>query len=79
MTETEALIALNQLPVAGPVKIRRLLENFGNAVNTLKESNSSLQRIQGIGQKPLNSSPNGKITLILPQSCNSPKNGILKY
>ena len=49
MTETEALIALNQLPVAGPVKIRRLLDNFGNAVNILKESNSSLQRIQGIG------------------------------
>jgi DNA processing protein len=49
MTETEALIALNQLPVTGPVKIRRLLETFGNAVNTLKESNSSLQRIQGIG------------------------------
>lgn len=49
MTETEALIALNQLPVAGPVKIRRLLEKFGNAVNTLRQSNSSLQRIQGIG------------------------------
>ncbi len=49
MTETEALIALNHLPVAGPVKIRRLLDNFGNAVNILKESNSSLQRIQGIG------------------------------
>ena len=49
MTETEALIALNQVPIAGPVKIRRLLKSFGNAVNTLKQNNSSLQRVQGIG------------------------------
>ena len=49
MTEAEALIALNQLPLTGPVKVRRLLEGFGNAVNTLKQSYPSLQRIQGIG------------------------------
>ena len=49
MTEAEALIALNQLPVTGPVKIRRLLENFGTAANALKQSSSSLQRVQGIG------------------------------
>jgi DNA processing protein len=49
MTEVEALIALNQLPVTGPVKIRRLLESFGTAESVLKQSSSSLQRVQGIG------------------------------
>ena len=49
MTEVEALIALNQLPVTGPVKIRRLLESFGSATNALKQAGSSLQRVQGIG------------------------------
>ena len=49
MTEAEALIALNQLPVTGPVKVRRLLESFGTAENILKQSSSSLQQVQGIG------------------------------
>lgn len=49
MTEAEALIALNQLPVTGPVKIRRLLEHFGSAVNALKQPNTTLQQVQGIG------------------------------
>jgi len=49
MTEVEALIALNQIPKTGPVKIRRLLENFGTAVKILRQSDTSLQQVQGIG------------------------------
>lgn len=49
MTEAEALIALNQLPKTGPVKIKRLIEHFGSGVNTLKQPNTTLQQVQGIG------------------------------
>lgn len=49
MTETEALLALNQLPKTGPVKIRRLLDHFGSAASTLRQSASSLQQVPGIG------------------------------
>ena len=49
MTEAEALIALNQLPKTGPVKIRRLIEHFGSAAKTLQQPNTSLQQVQGIG------------------------------
>jgi DNA processing protein len=49
MTETEALLTLNQLPKTGPVKIRRLLDQFGSAASTLRQSPSSLQQVPGIG------------------------------
>ncbi len=49
MTETEALIALNQLPKTGPIKINRLLESFGSATNTLKQPIDQLTRVQGVG------------------------------
>ena len=49
MTEAEALIALNQLPKIGPVKIRALLARFGSGVATLKQAETTLQQAQGIG------------------------------
>jgi len=49
MTEVEALIALNQLPKTGPVKIRRLVDAFGSATAILTASESQLQNVQGIG------------------------------
>lgn len=49
MTEKEALIALNQLPKTGPVKIRRLIEYFGSATQVLRQAETTLQQIQGIG------------------------------
>ncbi len=49
MTEAEALIALNQLPKTGPVKIRSLIEHFGSAAKALKQPNTTLQQVQGIG------------------------------
>ncbi len=49
MTETEALIALNQLPKTGPVRIRRLIEAFGSATKALKQAPAQLQGVSGIG------------------------------
>ena len=49
MTETEALIALNQLPKTGPVKIRSLLNRFGSARAILQQSETTLQQVSGIG------------------------------
>jgi len=49
MTEAEALIALNQLPQTGPVKIKRLIETFGSATKVLRAADTALQQVQGIG------------------------------
>lgn len=49
MTSLEAVLALNLLPGIGPVRISRLLENFGNANRVLNASVNELQRAEGIG------------------------------
>lgn len=49
MTEAEALIALNQLPKIGPVKIRALVECFGSGTSALKQASTTLQNARGIG------------------------------
>ncbi len=49
MTSREAVLALNLLPGIGPVKISRLLENFGSANLVLGASLNELQRTDGIG------------------------------
>lgn len=49
MSPLEALVALNMLPKVGPVRIRRLIEAFGDAEGVLKASDDQLQRVQGIG------------------------------
>ena len=49
MTEAEALIALNQLPQTGPVKIKRLIEALGSATKVLHAADTALQQVQGIG------------------------------
>ena len=51
MTETEALIALNQLPKIGPVKTNALVTRFGSAVKTLQASSSELTQASGIGEQ----------------------------
>lgn len=45
----ESLVALNSLPKIGPVRIRRLLENIGDAEQVLKASKDRLLRVDGIG------------------------------
>ncbi len=49
MTPTEAYLALNMLPNIGPVRVRTLLETFGEPQAILDASSSQLTRIQGIG------------------------------
>ncbi|MFM2242941.1 MAG: DNA-protecting protein DprA, partial [Verrucomicrobiota bacterium] len=45
----EPLLALNALPKIGPVRIRRLLDHFGNAESVLKAGKDRLMRVDGIG------------------------------
>ncbi len=54
MTEVEALIALNQVPKTGPVKIRRLIDTCGSAQKALSASVHELQQVQGIGPETAN-------------------------
>lgn len=49
MTETEALIALNQLPKIGPVKTNGLVQVFGSARKALASSRGDLTQVPGIG------------------------------
>lgn len=49
MTSLEALVALNLLPKIGPVRVRRLLERFGDAASVLAAGKDALLRVDGIG------------------------------
>lgn len=49
MTTREALIALNMLPGIGPVRVRRLLEYFGDAESILTAAAGKLTAVDGIG------------------------------
>src|SRR2546426_376150 len=51
MDSREALIALNLIEHVGPVRVRQLLEAFGEAPAILKASKAQLLRVQGIGQE----------------------------
>ncbi len=51
MTPLEALVALNMLPRIGPVRVRRLLEAFGDAAAVLGAPTDRLMRIDGIGEE----------------------------
>jgi DNA processing protein len=49
MNAREALIALNMIEHVGPVRVRQLLESFGDPTAVLKASTLELQRVPGIG------------------------------
>ena len=51
MTSTEACIALNMLPTMGPVRLRNLLQVFGNPERVLTAKRSDLRPIEGIGSE----------------------------
>lgn len=51
MTPTEALVALNLLPKIGPVRVRRLLEHFGDPAKILGAAKDRLMRVDGIGEE----------------------------
>src|ERR1043165_7514134 len=49
MTSREALIALNMIEHVGPVRLRQLLEHFGDAAAILRASRNELLMVRGIG------------------------------
>src|ERR1700756_5290135 len=49
MDSREALIALNLIEGIGPVRVRSLLEHFGEAPKILSASRSELLRVRNIG------------------------------
>lgn len=49
MDSREALIALNLIDGVGPVRVRQLLEHFGEAPAILQASRAQLQQVRGIG------------------------------
>jgi DNA processing protein len=51
MNSTEACIALNMLPTMGPVRLRKLLEVFGEPERVLTAKRNELRRIDGIGNE----------------------------
>jgi DNA processing protein len=51
MDAREALVALNMIEGVGPVRVRQLLEQFGQAPAVLGASCSQLLRVQGIGEE----------------------------
>jgi DNA processing protein len=51
MDSREALVALNMLEGVGPVRVRQLLDQFGDAPSILGASAAQLLRVHGIGQE----------------------------
>ncbi len=49
MDAREALVALNMIDHVGPVRVRQLLEHFGEAPAILSASKSQLLQVRGIG------------------------------
>ncbi|HMP82824.1 MAG TPA: DNA-processing protein DprA, partial [Verrucomicrobiota bacterium] len=49
MDSREALVALNLIEGVGPVRVRQLLEHFGEAPSILTASKSQLMHVRGIG------------------------------
>ena len=50
MDEREALVALNMVEGVGPVRVRQLLEFFGESPAILKASKQQLIKVRGIGE-----------------------------
>jgi DNA processing protein len=51
MTSREALIALNMIDHVGPVRLRKLLEHFGEPQAILSASHQQLTHVHGIGEE----------------------------
>jgi DNA processing protein len=55
MDSREAFVALNMIEHVGPVRVRQLLEHFGDAPQILGASKSQLLRVRGIGEETADS------------------------
>lgn len=49
MNPHEALVALNLIDGVGPIRVRQLLDHFGEAPAILRANGTELQRVRGIG------------------------------
>ena len=49
MESKEAFVALNMTEHVGPVRVRQLLQHFGDAPSILKASESQLRQVKGVG------------------------------
>src|SRR5215212_1973967 len=58
MTAREVFVALNMIDHVGPVRVRQLLQHFGDAVSILKASKQQLLRVHGIGEDTADSISN---------------------
>src|SRR5205085_9688760 len=65
MNATEACIALNMLPTVGPVRLRKLLEVFGEPQLILTAKRNELRRAEGIGREVADEISNGEATVDL--------------
>src|SRR2546423_12760804 len=50
MESREAFVALNMIDHVGPVRVRQLLQQFGDPVSILKAAKQQLLRVHGIGE-----------------------------
>src|SRR5262245_17397488 len=50
MDNREALIALNLVEGVGPIRVRQLLEHFGDGPTVLSASSRQLMQVRGIGE-----------------------------
>lgn len=55
MDSREALVALNLIEGVGPVRVRQLLEHFGDAPAILRASRHQLLQVRGIGEETADS------------------------
>jgi DNA processing protein len=51
MESREAFLALNMIEHVGPVRVRQLLEHFGDAPSILRASRQALMQVRGIGEE----------------------------
>src|SRR5437867_11693605 len=51
MDPRESLVALNMIEHVGPVRVRQLLEHFGDAPAILRASKPQLFQVRGIGEE----------------------------
>jgi len=65
MDAKEALVALNMVEHVGPVRVRQLLEHFGDAASILRASKAELLRVQGIGEETAEAIANWEKTVEL--------------
>ena len=65
MDSREALIALNLIEHVGPVRVRQLMEHFGEAPSILRASRQQLAQVRGIGEETAEAIANWERTVDL--------------